>query len=157
MFDKSDPVGKATEMSAKLFAFVANEILQECGDEKGSQIVRNAVRKYGKMRAEAIKKKILQDGKEITFETVEHYSDYPENDAWDCDSEISGNTFREYTRVCPFSTAFREVGLEKAGSLYCQEIDLALNEEFFGNIQLERPKLFSDGPDAPCEMVITKL
>ena len=101
--------------------------------------------------------RIRKDGKEVTFHTVEEYSDYPDNQAWDCDSHVEGNQLREINRVCPFSTAFREIGLEQAGKLYCEEIDLALNEAFFGNIRFERPSLFTDGPCAPCEMIVTRL
>ena len=32
-----------------------------------------------------------------------------------------------------------------------EEIDLALNQAIFGNIRFERPRLFTDGPDAPYE------
>lgn len=155
MFNPNDPVGKATEMSAKLFAIMADEVLKACGEEEGSKIVRGAVRRYANMRAAGIRERILAAGKEVTFETVEEFSDYPPNDAWDCDSEISHNVLREVNRVCPFATAFREVGLEKAGSLYCQEIDIALNEAFFGSIDFQRTQIFTDGPNAPCEMIVT--
>jgi len=154
MYDANDSVGKAVEMSAKLFAIMADEVLKSCGQEKGQEIVKRAVRRYGVMRAEGIKNRILQDGKEVTFETVEEYSDYPANQAWDSDSEINGNTFREVTHKCPFAIGFREVGLEEAGRLYCDAIDLALNETFFGAIDFSRPCIFSDGKDAPCEMVV---
>lgn len=157
MFDPNDQIGKTIELSAKLFAMLADEVLKECGEERGAKIVRSAVRKYGQMRAETIKENIQKDGKEVTFETVEQYSDYPENHAWECTSEISGNTLREVNTICPFATAFREVGLERAGRLYCEEIDLALNQTLFGDITFERPRLFTDGADAPCEMVVTKL
>lgn len=157
MYDKNDPVGKSTEMTAKLFALMADEIIRECGEEKGGEAVRRAVRRFGVMRAEAVKKQILENGGEVTFETVEEYSDYPENHAWDCDTQIEGDVLREVTRVCPFSTAFREIGMEYPGCLYCNEIDLALNRTFFGEIEFERPQLFTDGPDAPCEMIVRRI
>lgn len=157
MYQPNDPVGKATEMSAKLFAYMADEVLKACGEAEGSALVRRAVRRYADHRAQGVLSNIKKSGKEVTFETVEEFSDYPPNQAWDCDSTITGNQLREVNRVCPFSNAFREVGLEKAGSLYCQEIDLALNEAFFGKITLERPSLFTDAPDAPCEMIVTKV
>lgn len=157
MFNPNDPVGKATEMAAKLFALIADEVLRNCGEEEGSQIVRKAVRRYGLMRGETIRANILADGKELTFENAEAYSDYPPNQAWDCESQVEGNCLREVNRVCPFSAAFRALGLEQVGKLYCEEIDLALNQAIFGNIRFERPRLFTDGPDAPCEMIVTKL
>ncbi len=156
MYRPNDPVGRSVELTAKLFALMADEVLRACGEEEGSKIVRRAVRRFADLRAAGIRGKILAAGKEVTFETVEEFSDYPPNCAWDCDTEITGNTLREVTRVCPFSTGFREIGLEKAGSLYCQEIDVALNEAFFGPIGFRRPRLFTDGPDAPCEMIVTK-
>lgn len=156
MFDPKDPVGKATELSAKLFAILADEVIRECGTERGEKIVRKAVRSYGQMRAKSIKERIIKDGKEVTFETAEQYSDYPSNNAWECYSEIKGNTLREINTICPFSTAFREIGLEEVGKLYCQEIDLAINQTLFGAITFERPRIFSDSKDSPCEMVVTK-
>lgn len=156
MFDRNDPVGKATEMTAKLFALMADEMIRQCGEKEGSEMAKRAVRRFGVMRAEAVKQKILADGKAVTFETVEEYSDYPANCAWDSDTKIEGNVLRELTRVCPFSTAFREMGMERQGRLYCSEIDLALNETFFGDIDFERPRLFVDGPDAPCEMIVRR-
>lgn len=156
MFQPNDPVGKSVQLSAKLFAIMADEVLQACGEEEGSKIVRRAVRRYANMRASGIREKICAAGKEVTFETVEEFSDYPPNNAWDCDTEITATGLREVTRECPFSTAFREIGLEHAGSLYCQEIDIALNEAFFGKVVFERTKIFTDGPTAPCEMIVTK-
>ena len=157
MYNPNDPVGKVTETMAKLFAFMADEVIKEMGGEKGELVVKKAVRRFANLRAEKIINKIKADGKEITFHTVEEYSDYPPNDAWDCDSFIEGDTLREVNRICPFSKAFREIGLEQAGRLYCEEIDLALNEAFFGNIEFSRPAIFTDSVNAPCEMLVKKL
>lgn len=157
MYDPNDPVGKVTETMAKLFAVMADEVIKELGGEKGEQVVKKAVRRFANLRAEAIIEKIKAEGKEVTFHTVEEYSDYPPNEAWDCESFIEGNTLREINRACPFSKAFREIGLEKAGRLYCEEIDLALNEAFFGKIEFHRPAIFTDGENAPCEMLVKKL
>lgn len=157
MYNPNDPVGKVTETMAKLFAVMADEIIREMGNEKGEAVVKRAVRRFANLRADAIKERSRKDGKEVTFHTVEEYSDYPDNQAWDCESSVEGNRLREINRVCPFSTAFREIGLEQAGKLNCEEIDLALNEAFFGKIKFERPSLFTDGPCAPCEMIVTRL
>lgn len=140
MYQPNDPGGISVQMSAKLFAIMADEVLQACGEDKGEEIVRRAVRRYAELRAAGIRKEILDAGKEVTFETVEEFSDYPPNDAWDCQTDISDKQLHEITYACPFSTAFREIGLEYAGSLYCKEIDIALNEAFFGDIDFARPR-----------------
>lgn len=154
MYNPNDPVGKVTETMAKLFAVMADETIKELGREKGEVVVKNAVRRFANLRADAIVKRIKADGKEVTFHTVEEYSDYPENNAWDCDSFINGNELKEINRVCPFSKAFREIGLQEVGKLYCEEIDIALNEAYFGKIEFTRPAIFTDGPDAACEMIV---
>lgn len=81
MYNPNDPVGKVTETMAKLFAVMADEIIREMGNEKGEAAVRRAVRRFANLRADAIKERIRKDGKEVTFHTVEEYSDYPDNQA----------------------------------------------------------------------------
>ena len=103
MYNPEDPVGKVTETMAKLFAVMADEVIREMGQEKGEAVVKRAVRRFANMRAQKIIENIKKDGKEVTFHTVEEYSDYPANEAWDCDSFVEGNTLKEINRVCPFS------------------------------------------------------
>ena len=154
MYNPNDPVGKTVENMAMLFAFVADEVIKENGEEKGSTLVKRAVRRFANVRADGIKDRIKADGKQITFENIDEYSDYPPNEAWDCDSFAEGPVLREINRKCPFAAAFRKLGMEKVGKLYCEEIDVALNEAFFGKIEFSRPRLFDEGPDAPCEMIV---
>ena len=74
MYNPQDPVGKVTETMAKLFAVMADEVLQEMGQEKGEAVVKRAVRRFANMRAQKIIENIKKDGKEVTFHTVEEYS-----------------------------------------------------------------------------------
>ena len=152
---EKDPIGQVTEIMAKLFAVMADEFINEIGEEDGEKVVKRAVRRFANLRAKGIIDRIHADQKEVTFHTVEEYSDYPANNAWDCDSFIEGNVLREINRVCPYSNAFRELGMEKVGKLYCEEIDIALNEAFFGKIKFERPQLFTESSSSPCEMIVT--
>ena len=50
MYNPQDPVGKVTETMAKLFAVMADEVLQEMGQEKGEAVVKRAVRRFANMR-----------------------------------------------------------------------------------------------------------
>lgn len=77
MYQPNDPVGKTLELSAKLFAIMADEVLTACGEKEGSEIVRRAVRRYANLRAEGVKERIRAAGKEVTFETVDEFSDFP--------------------------------------------------------------------------------
>ena len=54
MYNPQDPVGKVTETMAKLFAVMADEVLQEMGQEKGEAVVKRAVRRFANMRAQKL-------------------------------------------------------------------------------------------------------
>lgn len=112
MYNPQDPVGKVTETMAKLFAVMADEVLQEMGQEKGEAVVKRAVRRFANMRAQKIIENIKKDGKEVTFHTVEEYSDYPANEAWDCDSFVEGNTRERSTASVRFPRLFVRSGLK---------------------------------------------
>ena len=83
-------------------------------------------------------------------------TDLPPNNGWDADTVIENGVLTEDTRYCPLAAAWRALGLEKEGGIYCG-IDIAMNQAYMGSIKFERPAIFSDGPDAPCKMVVTKL
>lgn len=150
----SDPVGKTVEIMAKLFIFTAKEIIDEIGDDRGRSVLKRAVREFAEYRAGKIKEEIKKAGKDVNFHTIEEYSDYPANTAWEGTTEIEGDTLTEVTTRCPFAEAFRELKMESIGRIYCDEIDIALNEAFFGEIDFERVKIFSDSNDSPCKMVV---
>jgi len=155
MPDEKDPVVGMCKLMAKLFAFMAAEVTEQCGAERGEEIIRSAVHKFGVHRGTVRKAATLAAGKELTLENFEEYSDLPHNNAWDADTVIEGGKLCEYTRYCPFADTWRELGMEKLGSLYCG-VDEALCEGYFGeDFSFARPGgIFSDRADAPCTMEI---
>lgn len=156
MFDRNDPVGAMAYKMGELFAIMVDEMNREFGPERGSAVAAKAVERFGRMRGSRIRQAVLDAGEELTFENMEKYYDLPANNGWDADTVIEGGVLTEDTRYCPFAQAWRDLGLEKEGGIYCG-IDVALNEAYMGKIKFERPAIFSDGPDAPCKMVVTKL
>lgn len=156
MFDKDEPVGQMAKQMGKLFAIMADEVIKEMGEEEGSRVIKKAVHRYGAMRGLNIRNKVLAANEELTFENMEKYYDLPPNNSWDATTEIEGDVLIETTRYCPFADAWRELGLEKVGQLYCG-IDFAMNEAYMGKIEFERPYIFSDGEDAPCKMIVKKV
>lgn len=156
MFDKQDPVGAMAYKMGELFAIMVSEMEKELGEERGLEVAARAVDRFGAMRGSRVRQAVLDAGKELTFENMEEFYDMPPNHAWDSDSVIEGDVMTEDTRYCPFASAWRALGLEKEGEIYCR-IDYAIHNAFFGDIKFERPAIFSDGPDAPCRMVVTRL
>lgn len=156
MFDKNDPVGAMAYKMGELFAIMVSEMEKEFGEEQGRAVAMRAINRFGILRGSRVRQAVLDSGKELTFEHLEEFYDMPPNHAWDADTVIQGDRLTEDTRYCPLAAAWRDLGLEKEGEIYCG-IDLAIHQAFFGNIKFERPAIFSDGPDAPCQMVVTKL
>lgn len=155
MFDKNDPVGKMGEILGKLFAIMADEVIKQCGDEKGTKIVKDAVWRFGMYRGQKIREKVLAAGEDLTFENFEHFYDIPANNGWDANSELTDTYLKEYTRYCPYSQAWKELGLEKVGSLYCEQ-DEAMIKGYMDNVEFIRPTLFNQNKDSHCEMILNK-
>lgn len=155
MFDMQDPAGLMAKKMGGLFAIMVDEMCKKLGEEEGKAIAEAAVMRFGRMRGENIRNEVLAHGEALTFENMEKYYDLPPNNGWDADTEIVGDTLTEVTRYCPFAAGWRELGLEKCGEIYCK-VDIAINEGFMGKIDFERPYIFSDGPNAPCKMIVTK-
>lgn len=155
VFNQNDPVGEMGELLGKLFAFMADEVIKSCGKEEGEKIVRNAVWRFGFHRGEKIKEKVLASGKELTLKNFEMFSDLPENNAWDTNLVCTDTFLEEHTTYCPYSKAWRELGLEDIGSLYCIQ-DEAMIRGYTSGIEFKRSKIFNDNREGHCEMTIIK-
>lgn len=156
MFDKNDPVGSMAKIMGKLFCIMANEVIEQCGEEKGSKIVKDAVWKFGENRGNEIREKVLAAGEEINFENFEKYYDLPHNNGWDGESTINADELFEVTKYCPYAAAWKELGLEKVGALYCEQ-DVAMLKAYMKNIKFDRPSIFTDGENASCKMSVKNL
>lgn len=154
MLNKNDPVGKMGEILAMLFAIMAEAIIAHCGEDDGKKIIKHAIYQFGFERGKAIRDRVLKDNNEINFENLEKYYDIPENEGWDCDTSITENKLREYTRYCPFAKKWKEMNMTDIGSMYC-EIDEAIMVGYFGKIDFERLNIFNKNIDGHCEMIVT--
>lgn len=155
LFDKNDPVGKMGELLGTLFAIMADEVIKNCGREEGERIVKDAVWRFGFYRGERIKKRVLDAGQELTLENFEKFSDLPENNAWDAHSTCTETSLKEYTTYCPYSKAWRELGLEDVGSLYCIQ-DEAMIKGYLENVEFIRSKIFNNNEEGHCDSIIIK-
>lgn len=156
MFDKNDSVGKMGEVLGTLFAIMADEVIKQCGEEQGRKIVNDAVWRFGFHRGEKIREKVLEAGEKFTFENFEHFYDIPSNNGWDADSVLTDVSLKEYTRYCPYSKAWKDLGLEDIGSLYCAQ-DEAMIAGYMNDAEFIRSKLFNDNEEGHCEMIVNKI
>lgn len=153
MHNPNDPIGKMGELMAKLFAIVANEVIEELGEDKGRELIKRGVWKFGLMRGQNIRQAVLDSGNELNLESFNNFSDLPASNAWDATADISDNVLIEQTRYCPYAKAWKELGLENVGKLYCYQ-DEAVVAGFFDSASFKHTKIFSDNEDGHCESVI---
>lgn len=139
-----EPVGRMAKLMAELYYFMAKELIDNLGEEKGTEAVRRAIRKYGAARAASMREEAESRGLDITPETYTMVRDMP-GDSWIKDA--SNPTDITY---CPMHDMWEQLDALKIGSLYC-EIDEVLYDSF--NADFERPLCKTSG-DRCCRFVV---
>ncbi len=149
----NDPVVALARIMAKLYYFMADEVINVMGKEEGEEIVRRAIWKFGTNRGEGIKEVVQKKGLELNLKNMAENYDMPLSNAWDADSEVSPDNFKEIVHYCPFAEVWKELGAEELGYIYCEQ-DIALMKAFNENIDFSRNESLMDGDDAKCRFNI---
>lgn len=136
-----DPATRFAKLFAKLYYYMAEEMYETLGEEKGTEAIRSAMTKFGEERVRSMKEEAEERGIEV--KTVEDYfavRDMPSN-GWVNDERGC--------KYCPFEDVWSDYGElgQKLGALYC-EVDYILFNSF--NLGLEREYCKTWGDDI-CE------
>ena len=137
-----DPVIRFAHLMAKLYYFMAKEMIDQLGDEKGEEAVLRAIGKFGAARAQAMKEEAQELGlDEHGLDTYRTVRDMP-GIGW----QTNPDNPLEMT-YCPMQDAWAEFGEEgrKIGYLYCQ-IDHVLYDAF--GVDMERPLCLAKGDNS---------
>lgn len=148
--ENNGAVAAQAKIMAKLYYYMANEIVEEVGKEEGMEIVRKAIWKFGANRGTEIRKKVEKDNQELNLENMTKYYDMPLNDAWDAEVKVTPNSFKEIVDYCPFAEIWIEFGAEELGYIYCEQ-DIALMKAFNENIDFSRSENVMDEEEAKCK------
>jgi len=136
-----DPVVRFAHLMAKMFYFLAKEMMEQLGEEKGEEAVLRAIAKFARDRIKSMKEEAKERGLDPNgLETYRLVRDMP-GVGWQ--SNPDNNLEITY---CPMQNAWAEHGEEglKLGYLYCQ-IDHILYDAF--GIDMERPYCLAKGDD----------
>lgn len=141
MRSNEEPVVKVTKLMAELFYFMAKEMVDGMGPEKGRQAVLAAVEKFGAARVEAMQGEARE--RQLPASGLAAYlavRDMP-SDGWKSEP---GNPL-EIT-YCPMQDVWSQYGEtgQALGYLYCQ-VDKVLFEGF--GVKFDRPKCRTQGDD----------
>jgi hypothetical protein len=138
---------------AVLFALLARAVLVHCREERGEQIVRRAVRRYGEQRGQRMRLRAERDGEPLTMLNYMAYGEWRASEG-ESEQRMGETTPDAYSYVnrCPWNQAWVESDLLHYGRLYCQEIDLALVRGFNPQLKLGVLSTLANG-GKPCEFI----
>lgn len=139
-----EPVGKMAKLMAELYYFMANEMIEELGDEKGKEAIRNAISKFGEARVSVMKEEAKERGLELNSDTYALVRDMPAI-SWEKDPQNPCDI-----TYCPMHDMWEQLNALEIGALYC-EIDDVLYRSF--NVEYERPLCKTNG-DHCCRFLI---
>ncbi|WPC39264.1 L-2-amino-thiazoline-4-carboxylic acid hydrolase [Clostridium sp. JS66] len=139
-----EPVGRMAKLMAELHYFMAKEMIDRLGEEKGKEAVRAAITKFGEARAEVMLEEAKEKGLEINAETFSKIKDMP-SISWEKDPENPCDM-----TYCPMHDMWEQLEAEDIGALYC-EIDDVLYNKF--NLNFERPLCKTNG-DKCCRFIV---
>ncbi|MDP4152215.1 MAG: L-2-amino-thiazoline-4-carboxylic acid hydrolase [Bacillota bacterium] len=139
-----DPASRFAKLTAELYYFLAEVLIEDLGEEKGKAAIRQALKKFGEKRVSDMKKEAKE--RALPLESPQTYfavRDMPSN-GWE---NAPGNPMT--ITECPMFDIWENFG-EKGmdlGALYC-EIDHILFGGF--GLALSRPQCKTNG-DRVCD------
>ncbi|MDQ7095223.1 L-2-amino-thiazoline-4-carboxylic acid hydrolase [Desulfosporosinus sp. PR] len=149
--DTAVQVRQMGRMMASLFYHVTKEVISELGEERGTELVKRAIKAYGSERGYQHQENVLRAGIEHLPENYVELADLPPL-GWDVEKVEPGeNKTHIKITYCPLAEYWKEKGLEKIGRLYCA-VDQAKYEAFHPESDYVHLKNALDG-DGFCEMV----
>ncbi len=132
----AEQVRRLGRMFGLLFYHFSRLIIDELGEERGRELIREAIRRFGLERGRRMKKRALALGLEPTLENFGRVSDLPEI-GW-------GEAPKE--RFCPFAEVWFEKDALELGKLYC-DVDVWKYKGYNPHIAVERKSWILDGDD----------
>lgn len=139
---------------AKTFVSMAQALMDELGEEKGKQVIRETVWRMSQSSGEAAKKGYEARGVENTWENHREENGPIYEVAWIGGTVVNEPNLKviEYS-YCPLGAAFSRMGedAEKLGDIYCCVTDDAFWSGFNPEWRVVREKTFSK--DGVCRLV----
>lgn len=153
MTDKVSGPGSVSiyTIMASLFAEIAEEVTAHFGKE-GEEAIRQAVRNFGEKRGRDIASNVQAAGEEIKAENYLPYYDMERSELFKYENTYQPGQVKQHFSDCIFATAWREMGQEKLGLLYCEEIDPAIARGYHSKFKCHHDKYLLKG-DGCCNFV----
>ena len=134
--EAEEEVRKMARLFGLMFYHFTNLLVEEFGEEKGIELVREAVKRFGLERGSKVREEVLKRGLKLTLENFRKFSDLP-SIGW-------GGKTRE--TFCPFAEVWISKGAEKLCKIYC-DVDIWKIVGYNPNIKVKRVKWVLEGDD----------
>jgi hypothetical protein len=148
-----DPTVEMAKLMAMLYYFMAKEIVDTDGEEKGIAIIRRAISKYGRTRGAKIREDTDAKGLVANLESLVNYYDMPASKVAESDIKVTPTDYEEVTSHCTFADMWTSLGAGSLGTLYCEQ-DFALAEGFNKNIKCSRASNIMEPGCSACELTM---
>ena len=118
---------------AAYHAFFANEAIDMLGEEKGTELVKKVVARFGRERGKRIREKTEAKGEAPTLASMSANYDLPLSVAWEMVNFEDGSDIT----YCPMHEEWEKMNMIKEGKLYCA-VDAAMAEGYSDNLVFSR-------------------
>jgi hypothetical protein len=154
---KSDATEQVVSMCrrlAQLYISFAKTLVEQLGQQRGRELILQAISRYGQGIGQMIRQKVEAQGLPLTIENYRKFSDLPSL-GFTSKSFIAGGERRTRIDECILASVWKELGEEELGRLYCF-VDQAKIEAYNPGFQYIHLKNSLDSDIAYCETTIIK-
>lgn len=138
---------------ALMMAWISKATVDVVGEERGEQIIRRGVVKYGNQRGKRMAMRAEANGHPRTMANYFAYAEVKLRKS-DFKMEVLERSphARGRTSTCPWNTAWEKNDLMDYGRYFCREIDRAVVQGFNHDLVLEVNSTMSNGAEY-CDMI----
>lgn len=138
---------------ALLMGWLAREAICTLGEIPADDLLRDAVRRYGRERGQCMAQRAVARGHPLDWVSYLAYREWsaPEGAHEDRVVALQPQLHMQVTR-CPWHAAWEAEGLTAYGRRYCRDIDRAIVQGFSPALELSVSRTLASG-DSCCEFV----
>lgn len=121
-------------------------LMREC-PERAEAVFVMCTRRYAEQRGSRMAQRAIRDGQELNYTAYCEYGEWSSTETAKAEGFAnSGETTAwapdhvEKIYVCPWAAQFKEMGLQKCGTLYCTHVDKSLVRGFNPDLVFEVPQ-----------------
>lgn len=152
--EASQQVVLMAKRCALLYQVFAEALMEELGEEKGSQAIQKAILRYGAISGFAVRKAVQEMGLDPSLENYGKVPDLPQTGWVTQQKSLTQDRLEVDVLYCPMAEQWLKGGAAKLGRLYCH-VDQAKYAAFNPDLKCTHKKNILDG-DEKCTIVVQR-